>query len=265
VTATPTRAGVGSRGPAPMPSRALVIVAHPDDAESLAAGTVALLTRAGAEVAYCVATNGAKGSDDRSMTPERLAMIRQAEQRDAAHVLGVRTVDFLGLLDCEVANTRETRLALTAAIRRHRPDLLLVQDPERTYRPGVSHRDHRIVAETALDCVASLAGTHLAFPELLARGLEPHAVREVRLMVGEGPGLVQDISETIELKIAALACHVSQMPDRLALDRNVRQRAARLGRPLGYRYAEIFVPLTTAEDDPGCRYDAPASPVRSAR
>jgi LmbE family N-acetylglucosaminyl deacetylase len=166
------------------------------------------------------------------MTPERLATIRQEEQRQAARVLGVHSVEFLGFPDCEVENTRQARLAITAAIRRHRPNLLLVQNPDRTKRLGASHRDHRIVAEIALDCVTGLIGARLAFPELLAQGLEPHVVEEVRLMVWEDPDFVVDISETIELKIAALACHASQMPDRVTLDRNVRERAAQLGRAL---------------------------------
>jgi LmbE family N-acetylglucosaminyl deacetylase len=226
--------------------RALVVVAHPDDAESLAAGTVAKLVRAGTRVAYCIATNGEKGSGDRTMTPERLAAIRQEEQRQAAQVLGVYSVEFLGFPDCEVENTRQTRLAITAAIRRHRPNLLLVQNPDRTRRLGAAHRDHRIVAETALDCVTALIGSRLAFPELLAQELEPHVVDEVRLMVWEDPDMVVDISETIEVKVAALACHASQMPNRIALDRNVRERAAQLGKACGYPYAEAFVRLTNA-------------------
>jgi LmbE family N-acetylglucosaminyl deacetylase len=227
--------------------RALVIVAHPDDAESHAGGTVGKLARAGTQVAYCVATNGEKGSGDPTMTPERLATIRQQEQRQAARVLGVQAVDFLGFPDCEIENSRQTRLVITAAIRRHRPDLLLVQDPVRTKRPGASHRDHRIVAEIALDCATSLAGAPSVFPELLAQGLEPHTVKDVHLMVWEAADLVVDISETIELKIAALACHGSQMPDRVALDESVRTRAAQLGRPMGYRYGEIFARLERRE------------------
>ena len=227
------------------PVRALVIVAHPDDVESHAGETVAKLARAGTRIAYCIATNGEKGSGDRTMTPERLATIRQEEQRQAARVLGVHSVEFLGFPDCEVENTRQARLAITAAIRRHRPSLLLVQNPDWTKRLGASHRDHRIVGEIALDCVTALIGARLAFFELLAQGLEPHVVEEVRLMVWEEPDFVVDISETIELKIAALACHASQMPDRVALDRNVRERAAQLGRPCGYAYAEAFVRLTS--------------------
>lgn len=228
--------------------RVLVIVAHPDDAESWAGGTIAKLVQDGAQVAYCVVTNGDKGSGDRTMTPERLAATRQAEQRDAARVLGVETVEFLNFPDCEVENTRRTRLVVTAAIRRHRPDLLLTQDPNRTALLGASHRDHRIVGEIALDCVYPLARAHLAFPELLDQGLEPHATKEVHLMVwGAHSNLVVDISETIEVKIAALACHVSQMPDRPALDKNVRERGARLGKPVGYRYAEVFARMVIDE------------------
>jgi LmbE family N-acetylglucosaminyl deacetylase len=228
--------------------RVLVIVAHPDDAESWVGGTIAKLVQDGAQVAYCVATNGDKGSGDRTMTPERLAATRQAEQRDAARVLGVDTVEFLNFPDCEVENTRRTRMVVTAAIRRHRPDLLLTQDPNRTTLLGASHRDHRIVGEIALDCVYPLARAHLAFPELLDQGLEPHATKEVHLMVwGAHSNLVVDISETIEVKIAALACHVSQMPDRPALDKNVRERGARLGKPVGYRYAEVFARMVIDE------------------
>jgi len=173
--------------------RVLVIVAHPDDAESWAGGTIAKLVRDGAQVAYCIVTSGDKGSGDRSMTPERLAATRQAEQRDAASVLGVEIVDFLGFPDCEVENTRQTRMAVTAVIRRHRPDLLIIQDPNRTKLLGASHRDHRVVAEVALDCIYPLARAHLAFPELLDLGLEPHAVKEVHLMVW---GIVRTSSST---------------------------------------------------------------------
>jgi LmbE family N-acetylglucosaminyl deacetylase len=183
------------------------------------------------------------------MTPERLATIRQEEQRRAARVLGVQTVEFLGFPDCEIENTRQTRLSITAAIRRHRPNLLVVQDPIRTKRLGASHRDHRIVAEVALDCVGSLTGAHLVFPELLAQGLEPHTVTDVHLIAWENPTVVVDISDTIELKIAALACYASQMPDRVALDKNVRERDAQVGRPMGYRFAEGFARQTCAAND----------------
>jgi LmbE family N-acetylglucosaminyl deacetylase len=220
--------------------RVLVVTAHPDDPEFGAGGTTARLAREGKQVAYCIVTNGNKGSADRAMTPERLVAIREEEQRNAARVLGVETVDFLGFPDCEVENTRETRLAVTGAIRRHRPDLLIIQNPNRTRNLGASHRDHRITAGIALDCVYPLARDHMAFPELIAQGLEPHKVKEVWLMWWEDPPVVMDITETIDLKLKALACHVSQLPDMTAVERRVRERGAALGKPKGYAYAEAF-------------------------
>ena len=220
--------------------RAMVITAHPDDSEFGAGGTVAKLVKDGTEVTYCILTNGNKGSGDRGMTPERLIGIREEEQRNAARVLGVETVDFLGFPDCELEDTRESRMAVTAAIRRHRPDLVIAQNPHRTKNLGASHRDHRVAAGIALDCVYPLARDHMSFPELIAQGLEPHKVKEVYLMWWENPELVVDISETIDLKIKALACHVSQMKDMPAVEKRVRERGAELGKPHGYACAETF-------------------------
>jgi len=220
--------------------RAMVVTAHPDDAEFGAAGTIARLVRDGCEITYLIVTNGNKGSGDRSMTPERLAKIRAEEQGNAARVLGVETVEFLGFPDCELENTRESRMAVTAQIRRHRPDLLIVQNPHRTKNLGASHRDHRAAAGIALDCVYPLARDHMAFPELLAQGLEPHKVKEVYLMWWDTPEIVMDITETMDLKLKALACHASQFKDFAAVEKRVRERNAELGKPKGYAYAETF-------------------------
>jgi len=218
----------------------MVITAHPDDSEFGAGGTVAALTREGKSVSYCILTNGNKGSSDREMTPERLVKIREEEQRNAARVLGVETIDFLGFPDCELENTRETRLAVTASVRRHRPDLIICQNPNRTKNFGVSHRDHRVAADIVLDCVYPLARDHMAFPELLAQGLEPHKVKEVHMMWWDDPEIVVDISETIDLKIKALLCHVSQMKDVAAMEKRVRERNAELGKGKSFAFAETF-------------------------
>jgi len=219
--------------------RAMVVTAHPDDSEFGAAGTIAKLVKEGCEVTYVIVTNGNKGSSDRTMPPERLARIRQDEQRAAARMLGVERVEVLGYEDGEVEDTRATRLDVTRQIRRWRPDLLITMNPNRTYNLGGSHRDHRIVAGLALDCVYPLARDHMAFPELMPE-FEPHKVREVYVMQWENPHLVVDISETIDLKLKALACHASQFKDFAGLEKRVRERSAELGKARGFAYAETF-------------------------
>lgn len=219
--------------------RVMVVTAHPDDSEFGAGGTVAAMVKQGREVTYVVVTNGDKGSSDRTMTPERLARIREEEQRNAARTLGVERVEFLGYPDGELEDTRDLRRDITRRIRRWRPDLVIAQNPRRTYNLYASHRDHRITAGVVLDCVYPLARDHMSFPELLSE-LEPHKVREIHLMQWENPQLVVDISDTMDLKLRALACHASQLGNFPAVEKRVRERAAELGKPRGYAYAEAF-------------------------
>lgn len=221
-------------------SSVMVVAAHPDDADIWASGTVAGLARQGREVTYVVVTNGNKGSSDRTVTPPQLAALREQEQREAARLLGVARVEFLGYEDGELEDTRELRRDIARQIRRWRPALVITQHPARSYANLYAwHRDHRITGGAVLDCVYPLARDHLAFPELLPDH-EPHAVREVRLIQWEQPRLVVDITDTIELKLAAIRCHASQIEDMPAMEARVRARAAALGRLHGYAYAEGF-------------------------
>ncbi len=220
--------------------RVMIVVAHPDDAEFGCGGSVAKWAKEGKEVTYVILTNGNKGSGDRSMTSERLAGIREEEQRNAARTLGVERVRFLGYPDGELEDTRDVRHDVTAEIRRWRPDLLVTQNPFRTLNLYASHRDHRIAGGVALDCVYPLARDHLSFPELLAQGLEPHKVGQVYLMWWENPEVVVDVSHTMDLKLKALACHASQMNDFGAVETRVRDRAAEAGKAKGFAYAETF-------------------------
>ena len=219
--------------------RVLVVTAHPDDSEFGAGGTVAKMTKEGREVTYVIVTNGNKDSSNRTMTPERLAAIRADEQRAAARVLGVARVEFLGYPDCEVEDTRALRLDVTRQIRRWKPDLVICQSPNRTYNLGASHRDHRTVGGAVLDCVYPLARDHLAFPELLPE-YEPHRTREVHVMQWENPRDVLDISDVMDLKLKALACHASQFADFAQVEKRVRERSAEIGKSKGFAYAEAF-------------------------
>ena len=218
----------------------MVVTAHPDDPEFLAGGTVAKLVKEGREVTYVIVTNGNKGSGDRTITSQRLAPIREEEQRRAARVLGVEHVEFLGYEDGEVEDTRSLRRDVTRHVRRWQPDLVITQNPNRTYSnfPGW-HRDHRITGGVVLDCVYPLARDHLSFPELLPE-YEPHQVREVYLIQWEQPSLVVDITETMDIKLKAITCHASQLGDFSVVEARMRARAAALGNAKGYAYAEGF-------------------------
>ena len=220
--------------------RVMVVTAHPDDPEFGAGGTIAKLVREGREVTYVIVTNGNKGSADRAIAPERLARIREEEQRNAARALGVERVEFLGYEDGEVEDTRQLRLDITRQIRRWRPGLIIAQSPDRTYTNFHGwHRDHRTTGSVVLDCVYPLARDHLSFPELLPE-YEPHTVREVYLIQWEGPRLLVDITETMDLKLRAITRHESQISDPGALEARLRQLFSGLGTPTGYAYAEGF-------------------------
>jgi LmbE family N-acetylglucosaminyl deacetylase len=220
--------------------RVLVVVAHPDDPEFLAGGTIGRLAGEGREIAYVIVTNGNKGSSDRGITSAQVIPIREAEQRRAARVLGVASVEFLGYEDGELEDTRDLRRDVTREIRRWRPDLVITLNPHRTYGnfPGW-HRDHRTTARVVLDCVYPLARDHLSFPELLPDH-EPHKVSEVYTVQWEQPRLVVDVTDTMDLKLEAIRCHASQVGDVKVVEERMRNGAASLGREQGYAYGEGF-------------------------
>jgi len=221
-------------------NRVLVIVAHPDDAEFGAGGTLARWAREGREVFLAVTTNGDKGSSDPEMTSERLMRLREEEQREAARVLGIREVVFLGYPDGFLEDTPVLRRDVVRLIRFYRPDIVVTHNPYPGLRRFIQHRDHRVTGTVALDAVYPLARNRLMFPELIAEGLEPHRVSEVYLTGSDDPDTWVDISETIHLKIAALRCHRTQIGDPEDLDRRVREAARQVGEPQGIPFAEAF-------------------------
>ena len=186
----------------------MVLCAHPDDAEYGAAGAVARWSAEGRQVVYVICTNGDKGTSDRSLTPGQLSEIRQTEQRAAANVLGVQEVVFLGYADQNLEDTPELRKQVVKLIRTYKPEILVTSDPYRRY---LWHRDHRIIGQVAMDAVYPYARDHLAYPDLLEQGLEPHKVREILFWAAEDINYRIDISQTFDLKIKALRCHESQI------------------------------------------------------
>jgi LmbE family N-acetylglucosaminyl deacetylase len=217
----------------------LVVTPHPDDAEFGVAGTVARWTKQGKQVVYVVCTNGDKGTSDPDVKPDELAEIRQNEQRAAAELLGVREVVFLENPDQGLEDTPEFRKQIVEMIRRYRPETVVTADP---YRHYIWHRDHRITGQVTIDAVFPYARDHLAYPDLLDEGLQPHKVREMLFWATEDINYVSDITDTFDLKLAALRCHKSQVKSMKVSDLEdwLRKRCTDLAEGEDFDLAEAF-------------------------
>jgi LmbE family N-acetylglucosaminyl deacetylase len=225
------------------PRKALVIVAHPDDAEFLCGGTVARWCAEGWTVDYLLTTSGDMGSKEEGMTRKKLLSIREKEQRAAAKALGVRRCIFLRYPDGYVEDTVELRGKIVREIRRLKPDLIVTWDP---FRRGFNHRDHRLTGQAALDAVYPLARNPLGYPEHLEEGLKIHRVNEVLLAGTDQPDYHVDVSNYLEKKMEALSKHESQIgqaPPK-ELRKRLRDRMAQAGKKPGYKLAESFRRLT---------------------
>jgi len=232
--------------------RAMVVFAHPDDAEFGSAGTVASWTRAGTEVAYVCVTDGSAGSNEPGVIREELAELREAEQRAACDVLGVADCVFLGIPDGMVEVTLDLRRSLTREVRRFRPDVLMAPDPNRFWdeeRRYINHADHRAVGEACMAVLNPDSSTRPMFPELLGEGLEPIEIRYLWIPTyGEEADTYVDITDTIEVKIQALRCHKSQIHD-WPVDEWIRERAHKRGAPAGVEFAEAFKTFKLREEE----------------
>ncbi|HWB38687.1 MAG TPA: PIG-L deacetylase family protein [Candidatus Saccharimonadales bacterium] len=229
------------------PKVVLAVGAHADDIDFGASGSVAKWARDGADVHYLVITDGSKGTEDRSITSEELANLRQKEQRAAAKSLGAKEVHFLGYEDGALEVTQALKKDIVRVIRQVRPDTVVVMDPTFIYsteRGFINHPDHRAAGQATLDAIFPLARDHKTFPDLLTdEGLEPHKVEHVLLVNFEKQNFFVDITETLDAKIAALQHHASQISDMDMVRKWITERAEVVGKEAGVKYAESFVRL----------------------
>jgi LmbE family N-acetylglucosaminyl deacetylase len=204
---------MAEKEPEYIPQSAMVIVAHPDDAEFLCAGTVAKWAQAGSTITYVVITNGNKGSEDPEMTPAKLAEVREAEQRAAGAILGVKHFEFMGYEDGYLVHTLGLRRDLTRIIRKHRPEVVFCFDPTQRFLGDTyaNHPDHRASGDAAIDAIFPSARDRLTFPELLTENLAPHKVSSIWMGGSDQPNAWVDITPTLELKKKALMAHPSQL------------------------------------------------------
>ncbi|NNF63925.1 MAG: PIG-L family deacetylase [Acidimicrobiia bacterium] len=183
------------------PARALAIGAHPDDIEFGAGGTLAGWA-ANCDIAGVIVTDGSKGSWNPDESQEELVEARKVEARAAANRLGIATLVFLGEIDGELEYTTALRKRVSQLIRQHRPDVVLSHDPWQRYQ---LHPDHRATGWAVIDGVVS-ARDPLFYPD---QG-PAHRPEAVLLWSADEPNHAEDISTTIDVKIAALLEHSSQ-------------------------------------------------------
>lgn len=227
-----------------IPERAMVVFAHPDDAEIGSGGVVATWIAAGCEVTYVLCTNGDAGTADRSLTSAALAARRAEEQRAAADFMGVKHVAMLGYPDGFLEDTRAFLADVVRVLRQYRPHTVFVHDPYRIR--NFQHRDHRKAGITTTDAIYPYARDHLHFPEQIAHeGLAPHKVRELWYWGADEPNVIVDVTEGIERRIAALVRHESQLPGfnvaaGETIGARLKQSAAAAAEGYGFRYGAVF-------------------------
>jgi LmbE family N-acetylglucosaminyl deacetylase len=221
------------------PGRALAVYAHPDDPDISCGGTLARWAQSGSEVHVVICADGDKGSSDPGARPAEVIRRRAGEARQAAGLLKVAGVHLLGRADGEFENDLALRRELVRLMRTFKPDVLVCPDPTAVFFGAhhYNHRDHRTVGWAALDAAAPASGSSLYFPEA---GLA-HPIGVALLSGSLEPNVFVDIGSSIDQKLAAVACHESQLAD--ANDwfaSALRDGAQHAGQQAGVVYAEAF-------------------------
>ncbi len=193
--------------------RVLVIMAHPDDPDFTCAGTVIQMVQQGIEVTYMILTNGDKGNHNPEITRNQLIAMRKIEQRNAADTSGVKHVLFMGEEDGFLRPTPEIRMRVTREIRRIRPQLVIITDPER-YLVGdgyINHPDHRNAGLVALEAIFPAADNMMFYPDLADEGYLPHKISQMYVFGHRDPSVKIDITAVVETKIQSILCHKTQI------------------------------------------------------
>jgi LmbE family N-acetylglucosaminyl deacetylase len=221
----------------------MVIVAHPDDADFGPAATVAGWIRAGTVARLVCCTSGDAGADDPRTDPLGLARRREEEQRAAAVHVGYEAVTFLHRPDGALENDLALREQLVRLIRTFKPTAVATMDPTVIIHADgyVQHTDHRAAAMAAVDAVYPAARNAMAFPHLaIEEGLDPHTVPTLYLFWTDKPTAWVDVTSTLDVKIAALREHVSQIREPEKLEDRIREWARESGAQIGVEAAETF-------------------------
>jgi LmbE family N-acetylglucosaminyl deacetylase len=222
--------------------RALAVVAHPDDLEFGSAAAIARWTGQGKTVAYCLLTRGEAGID--GMHPDETRGVREAEQRESAAIVGVDSVDFLGLPDGVLEYGVALRRAIAREVRRHQPHVVLTNNFRSTWDGAtlLNQADHMVTGQATLDAVRD-AANRWVFADLAEEGLEPWSgVRQVWAAGSPESKHAVDVTDTYDKGMESLRAHDAYLRGLGDFDPSefleAFMRAA--GTRLGVRFASRF-------------------------
>ncbi|WP_459957574.1 PIG-L deacetylase family protein [Nocardia sp. IFM 10818] len=183
--------------------RGIVIVAHPDDIEYGAAAAVARWTRQGKDIRYVLVSSGEAGIA--GLPPVESGPLRELEERAGAKIVGVTEVEFLGHPDGRIEESLALRRDLAAAIRRHRPEMVVLFNFGDVWARGYPNSaDHRAVGRAALDAVSD-AGNEWIHPDIA--DLPIWSPRWAAVYGVPNGSHAVDVSDTIEPAIESLMAH----------------------------------------------------------
>lgn len=230
---------------------AMLIVAHADDAEFDGAGTAALWAREGWDVYFVICADGGSGGPDDALdvsheARQRVVATREQEQRAAGRILGLKDVFFLGYPDGQLQPSQDLKRDIVRLLRQYKPSRVICQSPDRVWTPSYiiqrHHSDHLMAGRATLEAIYPASQNPWDFPELLEQEhLLPHKVSEVFVTTAPTLNHTIDISTTMDVKMAALSAHKSQVGDHIAdLEKMLRSFDAEAGKKHGYAYAEEF-------------------------
>jgi len=238
-----------------IPESAMVIVAHPDDVEFSCAGTLAKWARQGARISLVLCTSGDVGIAREDITRQEAAALREREAQAAADIVGAAEIIFLREPDGMVQPTLDLRRKLVREIRRFRPEVVITGDPTVVWVGNfyINHPDHRAVATAAVDAIFPASGQPHLFEELAAEGLTAHKPRKVFVTNWRDGDTWVAIDDTIDVKVAALKAHASQMGT-WDVEKNIKEWAAERAKDHDMQYAEIFRVITLESDEDWEKY-----------
>jgi LmbE family N-acetylglucosaminyl deacetylase len=222
--------------------RALAVVAHPDDLEFGSAGAIARWTGQGKTIVYCLLTSGEAGID--GMHPDETRVVREAEQRESAAIVGVEQVAFLGQPDGVLEYGVALRRVIAREVRRHRPDVVLTNNFRATWDGAalLNQPDHMVTGQATLDAVRD-AANRWVFTDLADEGLEPWSgVRQVWAAGSPDSKHAVDVTDTYDTGMESLRAHAAYLRGLGDFDPTgfLEMFMAAAGGRLGVRYAMPF-------------------------